>query len=135
MTPKTAAAIRRLRWPKALLENYELTNRDHYRVGKLIVKNVRPGPGREGVSVRELADVLNISHPTLYRAVKAYQMVEKYGLQGQLDKVPATLLYNVDRLPSDRRRRFLSRALKLEWSKREIERQVSVVLEKTGGRD
>ena len=136
MNRKTATALKRLRWPKSLTDRSELSVSDTYRVGKLIVNKVRAGQGRaEGTSVRDLAKLLGSSPATLYRTVRAYQMIEKYDLQNKLDKVPATLLYNLERLPSGRRRRFLARALKLEWSKREIVRQVITVLEDAHGED
>ncbi len=131
-----AKAIKKLAWPKALLAGGELSIRDVYRTGRLIVEKVRAGQGyHEGTSVDQLAKLLGSSRATLYRAVKAYEVINKYELQDRLDEVQPTLLYNLERLPANRRKKFLEKALSEEWSKREIMRQIAALMEKVVGDD
>lgn len=132
----SAKAIKKLPWPKALLGGGELSIREVYRTGKLIVEKVRAGQGyHEGTSVDQLATLLGSSRATLYRAVKAYEVINKYELQDRLVELQPTLLYNLERLPANRRKRFLEKALKEGWSKREIMRQISDLMEKAVGSD
>ncbi|MEN9579579.1 MAG: hypothetical protein RJA70_2588 [Pseudomonadota bacterium] len=104
--------------------------KDIYHTGKLIVENVRAGQGYfEGTSVRELAKLIDSSTSTLYRAVKAFEVVNRYKLHTQLDKLQPTLLYNLERLPESQRKKVVNQSVKEGWSKREVIRQTAQLLE------
>lgn len=115
-----------LPWPAALRSGRPLSVREAYRTGHLISERVRAGYGRfDGPSVRDVAEMLGSSPATLYRAVKVYDVVNKYELKKSLSDLSPTLLHNLERVPSKQRKRFLQRALKEQWSKREIIRRIT----------
>ncbi len=126
MAQRPSQTLSRLAWPSALKTGRPLTVREAYKTGQLISEKVRAGHGRfEGPSVRDLAQLLNSSSATLYRAVKVYEVVTKYDLKERLDELSPTLLHNVERLPGPKRKQFLQRAMNEGWSKREIVRRVT----------
>lgn len=129
----TAAEIRKLPWPPAILKGEPLSIRDAYKAGSIISTRLRVGSGKfSSVTMMQIAQALGASKATLHRTVQVFQMAKTYKLEKRLDEIQPTLLHNISRLPEKQRKKFLQQALKEKWTKREIVNRVVEALPEGG---
>lgn len=126
----TAAQVKKLPWPAALLGQGALTAREAYDVGKLVVERVWHGQfdrghQRKQWSVRRLHQVLGVGSPARFtRCVQVYQMAGELNLERDLQGVSVSTLFLVAGLDKAVRKKIALRALKEGWSKGRLEKEI-----------
>jgi hypothetical protein len=143
MTTKalTASQLRKLSWPKSLLQKQPLSVDDCYQIGEIVVHQVQQEGlvrlrARKAWSMRRLQTELGVaSAATFTRCVQVYEMASELGLKRPLQGVSASTLFLVAGLPKAIRSKTARRAISEGWSKRRIEHELGGQLgERRGGR-
>jgi hypothetical protein len=132
--PPTLAEFRRLPWPESLFRSGTMDTVDTYEFGRIIVERVQQGiPPRSRTpgywSSRRIAEVLGLSSAaTVARATQVYEVVQELGLSKDVKRLSTSLLFMVARLPKNKRRSIVDRALKGRWTRDQIQAKVSEVV-------
>jgi hypothetical protein len=130
-TPLTAAQIRKLPWPKALFGDLPLSAEECFQVGQIIVERVQSdgsvrARARKAWSVRRLQQELGVaSAATFTRCIQVYDMARELRLKRPLQGVTASSLFLVAGLPKAVRQKVARQAVSENWSKRQIELELS----------